>query len=127
MKKVKIKTIEKLKKEREKFRQKIIKEFGNPIVKLFSDEDLNTLRKLIKNIQSNYVEGAGSCWWSITKDYISRRDTLEEYLLTIPYVREMSIRDYSQEELDKKGKDYKYVQELKIKFYRPDHETEFRE
>ena len=126
MKRVKIKSLEQLHKEREKHRQKIIKEFGNPIVKLFSDQDLRNLRELLGELQTNYIEGAGSCWWSVKSTYMPKRENFIKYLLTIDFVREVTIRDNTEEEME--GKDNKdFTDLITFKFKRPEHETEFRD
>ena len=57
--------LEKLNKKREKRRLKMIKRFGSEKLKLWENEDLVDMDKLLAKIQDNYVMGAGSCWWSI--------------------------------------------------------------
>jgi len=88
---------EKLKKKREKHRNKIIKKYGNADLKLFGAEDMRTADQVISRVQEYYVLGSGTCWVALRDMSELRRKELLKYMLSLEIIETCVIEETNEE------------------------------
>jgi len=113
--------VEKLEKQREKHRQKLIKKFGNAILKCSTYEELKFVERDVVDWQKDYILGAGSRSWTMGYSRYSNASfrRLKEYMESLPYIQEFVIDTLATNKEEK--------HHITIKYVVPTHETEIGE
>lgn len=88
---------EKLKKKREKHRLKVIKKYGNDVLKLFPADEISIVDRVLTRIENNYISGAGSCWVSMTEITENRKKEFLKYILSLDIVKSATLETIEDE------------------------------
>lgn len=117
-----MKSLKKLQAKREKHRQKIIKEFGNGILKLCSVDVLKVVKRDIKSLERKYIQGSGSYEYTSSVDRYGSQLRFEDvikYYKTLDFIEDVKVSVGSVDEKTLENSSY----EITWKFVVPKEET----
>jgi len=110
--------IERLQKKREKFRQKMIERFGNPILKMCATSTLKNVEEDVKDLEGWFIAGGGVRTWRtslVRYGDKSRFANVISYYETLPFIEKVIVTELGEDE----QRDY----EVEFNFIVPTHEN----